>query len=121
MIVDSAYAGIVLADPLSEIRFVHSYIQLVFLPHTLSLYPPLQVAINDRVLGAAEAGFYDNLCHLIGQKMVGAVRDPGVQLSFEFSGGTKLLLSLRREDAVCEEIAMLADSQGGLMVERYDD
>ena len=118
---DSAYGGIVSADPLSEVRFVRSYIQLVFWPHTLSLYPRLQVAVNGRVLGITDVGFYDNICQLIGQKMVGVERDPGVQLSFAFSGGTKLLISLRREHAVGEEIAMLVDDQGGLMVERYGD
>jgi hypothetical protein len=118
---DSGYDGIVSADPLSEVRFVRGYIQFVFWPHTLSLYPRLQVAVNGRILGVTDAGFYDNICHLIGQKMVGVTRDPGAELSFAFSGGAKLLVSLRREHAVGEEIAMLADNQGGLTVERYDD
>lgn len=50
------------------------------------------------------------------------IRIEGVQLEFAFSNGTTLFVSLRPEDAVGPEIAMLSSaSDAGLMVERYDD
>ena len=58
---DSGYDGILSSDPLSEVRFLRGYIQLVFWPHTLSLYPSLQVSVNGRILGLTDAGFYDSI------------------------------------------------------------
>ena len=118
---DKGYEHLTAADPLSEVRFVHDYIQLVLWPHTLSIYPRLQISVGDRTLRSTDNGFYDSICRLIGQRVVKVERNEKVQLSFHFAGEATLLVSLRPEDAVCEEIAMLTDDKGGLMVERYED
>lgn len=119
---DPAYDCLTQAEPLSEVRFVHDYVQFVLWPHTLSIYPRLKVSRGDHVLSPADSGFYDSICSLIGQKVVNVIRVEKAQLEFAFSLGTKLFVSLRPEDAVGPEIAMLSGSNGaGLMVERYDD
>ncbi|HEX7952656.1 MAG TPA: hypothetical protein VF523_06245 [Burkholderiales bacterium] len=115
------YERLTAAEPLSEVRFVHDYVQLVLWPHTLSLYPKLRMSVGDHTLRSTDQGFYDSICRLIGQRIEKVGREEKVQLSFQFTGGTKLLVSLRPEDAVCEEVAMLSDDKGGLLVERYDD
>ena len=118
---DAAYEVLAQADPLSEIRFVHDYLQLVFWPHTLSLYPKLEVHAGGRRLTSSDNGYFDSICRLIGQKLVAVTREEKMRLSFRFASGTSLLVSLRPGDAVGPEVAMLADDKGGLMVERYDD
>ena len=117
-----AYERLTETEPVSEVRFVQDYVQFVLGPHTLSVYPKLRVSIGKRVLSPADSGFYDCVCTLIGQNLVAATRIEKVQLEFLFSRGTKLLVSLRPEDAVGPEIGVLSETTGAdLIVERYDD
>lgn len=119
---DVAYECLTQAEPLSEVRFVHEYVQFVLWPHTLSIYPQLRVSSQAHIFSASDPGFYDSICKLIGQKLVKVIRIEGVQLEFTFSNGTTFFVSLRPEDAVGPEIAMLSSTyEAGLMVERYDD
>ncbi len=118
---DHAYASLINTDALSEVRVVHDYIQFIFGPHTLSLYAPLSVVAGARTLTRNDAGYYDCICSLVGQSLVAVVRDGRVQLEFVFSGGTKLMLSLRQEDAVGPEVAQLSRLGGDIMVEGYDN
>jgi len=119
---DPAYECLTQAEPLSEVRFVHDYVQFVLWPHTLSVYPHIRVSSGEYVRSPADPGFYDSICRLIGQKLVKVIRVEKAQLEFAFSQGTNLLVSLRPEDAVGPEIAMLSSTNGAdLMVERYDD
>jgi hypothetical protein len=119
---DPAYECLTQAEPLSEVRFVHDYLQFVFWPHGLSVYVRLRVSTGGHFLSPTDAGFYDSICTLIGQKLVSVTRAEKVQLELLFSGGTALIVSLRPEDAVGPEIAMLSEANGAsLMVERYDE
>lgn len=118
---DHAYAVLTEADALSEVRFVHDYFQFIFGPYTLSLYAPFGVVAGERNLMRNDAGYYDCICSLVGQGLVAVTRDGQVQLEFAFSGGTKLLLSLRQEDAVGPEVAQLSCPGGDIMVEVYGD
>ena len=119
---DPTYECLTQAGPLSEVRFVHDYVQLVLWTNTLSIYPRLHVSTGERILSSDDSGFYDGICGLIGQSLVAATRVEKVRLEFLFSGGTNLLVSLRPQDAVGPEIAALSDATGAyLMVERHDD
>jgi hypothetical protein len=119
---DPAYEPLIQAAALSEVRFVHDYVQFVFWPYGLSVYAKVSVSTNGRVLGPRDAGYFDSIYILIGQKLVAVARTEGVELEFEFSGGTSLLVSLRLEEAVGPEVAMLSNENGGhLMVERYGE
>lgn len=119
---DVAYECLTQDEHLSEVRFVHEYVQFVLWPHTLSVYPQLRVSSQARILSPSDPGFYDRICKLIGRKLVKVIRIEGVQLEFAFSNGTTFFVSLRPEDAVGPEIAMLSSiNEAGLMVERYDN
>jgi len=119
---DVAYECLTQGEPLSEVRFVHDYVQFVLWPHTLSVYPKLRVSSQARMLSPSDPGFYDSICKLIGQKLLKVIRIEGVQLEFTFSNGTTFFVSLRPEDAVGPEIAMLSGTnEAGLMVERYGE
>lgn len=119
---DLAYEPLTEAAALSEVRFVHDYMQLVFWPYGLSIYAKVIVSTKGRVLFPNDVGYFDSICTLIGQKLVAITRTEGVELEFKFSGGTGILVSLRLEEAVGPEVAMLSHEDGGhLMVERYGE
>jgi len=119
---DPAYEALTQASALSEVRFVHDYAQFVFWPYGLSIYGKLSVLTKGLVLRPGDVGYFDSICTLIDQRLVAVTRTEGVQLEFKFSGGTSLLVSLRLEDAVGPEVAMLSNENGGLlMVERYGE
>ena len=118
--IDRAYDRLAKEDALSEVRFVHDYVQFIFGAHTLSLYAPLQVRSEGRPLARHDVGFRDSICSLIGRTLIAVTRHEHEQLEFSFSNGTKVAVSLRSEDAVGPEVAELSTSGGEIMVEGYD-
>jgi len=118
--IDRAYERLAKAIALSEVRFVHDYVQFIWEPHTLSLYAPLRVLAEGRPLARSDVGFCDSICSLIGQSLTAVTRQEHEQLEFAFSNGTKVLVSLRSEDAVGPEVAQLSTPGGEIMVEGYD-
>ena len=118
--IDQAYARLAGANALSEVRFVHDYVQFIFEPHTLSLYAPLRVVAAGRILARGDVGYYDNICSLIGETLAAVTRQEREQLEFAFSNGTKVALSLCSEDAAGPEVAELSTLDGEIMVEGYD-
>jgi hypothetical protein len=118
--IDRAYTRLAKENSLSEVRFVHDYVQFFFEPHILSLYAPLQVLADGRSLARKDIGFYDNICSLIGQRLIAVTRQEFEWLEFAFSNGTKVVVSLRSEAAVGPEAAELFTPGGEIMVEGYD-
>lgn len=118
--IDRAYIRLAKANALSEVRFVHDYVQFIFEPHTLSLYAPLHVLTDGHALARGNVGYYDSICSLIGQNLTDVTRHERKRLEFAFSNGTKVILSLRSEDAAGPEIAELSTPSGEIMVEGYD-
>lgn len=68
--IDRAYTRLAKGNTLSEVRFVHDYVQFIFEPHVLSLYAPLQVSAEGSVLARGDIGYYDSLCSLVGQSLL---------------------------------------------------
>lgn len=79
-------------DALSEVRFIHDYVQFIFEPHTLSLYATDLWAL----FGTERYGFYDSICSLIGHRLIAVTRQELEWLEFGFSNGTKVVASCRR-------------------------
>jgi len=117
--IDKTYARLANTNALSEVRFVHDYVQFIFEPHTLSLYAPLRVLAEGRSLGSTDVGYYDRICSLVGQHLIAVARQENEQLEFAFSNGAKVVLSLRGEDAVGPEVAELSTPGREIMVEGY--
>lgn len=118
--IDPDYVPLSKANALSEVRFVHDYVQFVFEPHTLSLYAPLRVFAEGHSLVRGDIGYFDSICCLVGQSLVGVTRKERERLEFAFSNRTTVALSLRGEDAVGPEAAALSTPGGEIMVEGYD-
>ena len=77
-------------DPLTQVVFVHDYIQLVFQDTCFSLYNTTKLSIGERTVLQGQAGFADALVALIDLRVesVSTQSDSILELSFE--GGTKL-------------------------------
>lgn len=118
--IDQAYERLAKENALTEVRLVHDYVQFIFGPHTLSLYAPLRVRAEGRLLSRNDVGFHDSICSLIGQTLIDIARQEREQLEFAFSNGTKVVVSLRSDDAMGPEVAQLSTLGGKIMVEGYD-
>lgn len=77
-----------LKDSLSQVVFIHDYIQLVLGESRLSIFFKAKVELGGRVLSQGEPGFCDMLVSLIGQKI--AEIESGKELKVVFEEGATL-------------------------------
>ena len=117
----TGYDELLTADSLSEVRFVHEYVQFVFWPLTLSVYASINATSGGATLHQADAGYYDAICRLIGQKIVAIERNDNVEMTLKFAAGAILGISLVPTANSGPEVATLSDQSGTLMVEQYGD
>lgn len=74
--------------PLTEVRFVHDYLQLVFEGECFSIFNRSALKHDGTTLLEGEPGFTDSLISLIGQR---ATTEPsGLPLSIMFENGDEL-------------------------------
>ena len=118
----TGYDELLTADLLSEVRFVHEYVQFVFWPLTLSVYASINATTGGRSLQQSDLGYYDVICRLIGQKIVQIERVDNVEMTLRFTNGAVLGISLVPTAHSGPEIAMLSGEGGApLMVEQYGE
>lgn len=108
------------AKPLSQVVFVHDYVQFVFQNTYFNLYNPVTVGLGDRTLSRNDLGFCDELCRLIGHRVVDTSTEVGRVASVEFENGTRVSVSLRTEDATGPEAFELGDNKGTCVVQQND-
>lgn len=77
-------------DPLSQVVFVHDYLQLVFQDEGFSIYNLAQLEHQGTCLLQGAAGFCDGLVGLIGQRVTDVSTTTGTVLTLTFEGGTRL-------------------------------
>lgn len=78
-------------EPLSQVVFIHDYLQLVFQDACFSIYNPAELRQGDSLLSQGEPGFCDVLVSLIGQPLTLASSSPSLSLTFQ--GGTILVVA----------------------------
>jgi hypothetical protein len=106
------------AEPLSQVVFIHDYIQLVFQEMHWSLYNPVSVHRSGCTLTESDLGFADELRRLIGQRVVKTSAEQGQFASATFEGRTQVSVSLRSEDARGPEAYELGNDNGLHIVEQ---
>lgn len=79
-------------EPLSEVAFVHDYIQLVFQSQNFSIYNRAQVTQSSLTLTQGDQGFCDVLVGLIGCSVLQAYSNEQYKLVLEFENGEKFLV-----------------------------
>ena len=95
------------AEPLSQVVFVHDYVQLRFHDLVLSVFSRLTVTVDNHALNRLDPGFCDALVALIEKRVVATDYLEGEHLRLTFAGGDIVGVSLRSEDAAGPELFML--------------
>ena len=88
------------ADPLSQVVFIHDYIQLVFQEESFSLFNAAEILHQGASLRQGQAGFCDALVSLIDQHVTTVSTAPPYKLALTFEGGSCLRL-LADQEIVC--------------------
>lgn len=70
-------------SPLSQVVFVHDYLQLVFEDDCFSVFNRCALLISANELVRDAPGFADALVNLIGERVVSCETEPALKLRFE--------------------------------------
>jgi hypothetical protein len=81
------------ADPLSQVVFVHDYLQLVFGDTRLSLYGLTTITVDSVMLTLRETGFCDAVVSLLCEKVLNVSTDDGGSLHIQFESGTSMTVA----------------------------
>jgi len=92
---------------LTQVVFVHDYLQLVFDDIRLSLYAPVVITSSGKRIGHLELGHADAIVRLVGHAVTSASCDSECELALHFSNGDILNVSLQSTDAVGPETFQL--------------
>ena len=104
MIITAAFQN---AEPLSQVVFVHDYVQFRFQDLVLSVFSRLTVSLNGRALKRHDPGFCDALVTLIEKRVVTTDYSEGEHMRLTFADDSLLNVSLRSEDAAGPELFLL--------------
>lgn len=115
MLLKSALEG---SHPLSEVGFVHDYVQLHFQDLVLNLYSQLVVRAEGHALNQGDERFAGKLIKFLGQRVASVEYNAGSSLSISFSGGSSLVASLRAQDVKGVELFQLSGPGVPMIVER---
>jgi len=85
-------SNLVPIEPLSQVVFVHDYLQLVFQDERFSIYNLASVTSGRMTHSQGQAGFADVIVSLIGQRVVSATESPESLLSLTFEGGAHVVV-----------------------------
>lgn len=78
-------------EPLSQVVFVHDYIQLVFQDACFSIYNIAELQLAETTLLQGQPGFCDALVGLIGLPLISVSSGPMLSLSFQ--GGVMFVVT----------------------------
>jgi hypothetical protein len=70
-------------DPLSQVVFIHDYLQLVFQDACFSIYNSSELSLGGVSVLFGQPGFCDGLVSLIGQALKSVSGSPSLTLSFQ--------------------------------------
>ena len=79
-------------EPLSQVVFIHDYLELIFQEESFSVYNVVKLVHNEKEFIQGSPGFSDLLVSLIGQRVVAASREPEYPLSLAFERGARLIV-----------------------------
>ena len=112
----SEQSEVLIGSPLTSVEFVHDYIQLRFDGPTLTVNAPFRVLVRSGTFDKGATGFRDALCELIERVVRRSSTVPEQQFTIEFDDDSKLVVSLRPEDQVSPEAAILDQGSGQVCV-----
>lgn len=99
---------------LAGITFIRGYIQFLFDGAGLNAYTMPQVKSNNTVFYPNAPGYRDALCEQIGKLVTATHEEAKEKLVIQFGDETSIEISLKDEDRICAEAAMLQVDSGKL-------
>jgi len=84
--------NIIPIEPLSQVVFVHDYLQLIFHGESFSIYNASTFMHNETEISQGAPGFCDAIVGLIGQRVNAASSETEFPLSLSFSNGARFLV-----------------------------
>jgi hypothetical protein len=85
------------SEPLSQVVFIHDYLQLVFHEEVFSIYNLAEVDLRGVKVTRGQQGFCDAVVSLIGQRVTTASHSDGYALRLSFEKGAQF--NVRSDDA----------------------
>lgn len=76
-------------EPLSQVSFVHDYLQLVFQGEAFTIYNDAELQVEGTSFQTRQPGFCDALVGAIGQRITSASSSEGGKLVLVFEGGLR--------------------------------
>jgi len=85
------------SEPLSQVVFIHDYLQLIFQHERFNVYNLAQVELQGTTLIQGQPGFCDAVVSLIGQRVTAASHSGTCVLLLSFEEGAQFIV--RSDDA----------------------
>ena len=85
------------SEPLSQVVFIHDYLQLVFEDEGFNIYNLAEVELRGVKVSQAQPGFCDAVVSLIGQRVTAASHSDAFALRLSFEEGAEFVV--RSDDA----------------------
>jgi hypothetical protein len=106
-------------EPLSEVAFVHDYVQLGFQNERFSLLNRVRVGAPSRTSTQGEREFAGLLVGLIGQRVTQVSKSPAAMLELHFQDGSSVQI-LRGEEFASGAEAFIFTRDGGPIVVEHN-
>ncbi len=105
------------SDPLSQVVFIHDYLQLIFQDEMFNIYNLSKVSRAGEIVMQGQSGFCDAVVALIDQRVENVSHSDSHILELLFEDGTQFLVG-RDEASICdpEAYGYYGENQG-LVVE----
>lgn len=85
------------SEPLSQVVFIHDYLQLIFQDKGFNIYNLAEVEVHGLKMTQGEPGFCDAVVSLIGQRVTAASHSDKYALMLSFGEGAQFVV--RSDDA----------------------
>ena len=108
------------AEALSQVVFVHDYIQLIFQNESFSLYNRVGLASNSRETLQGSDSFAAEITRLVGQRAKAAGATNRSKLEIQFEGGSVVWLLSSQEHERGLEAFQYNNCTGSIVVEQND-
>jgi hypothetical protein len=102
-------------DPLSQVVFIHDYLQLVFQEAGFSIYNLAAIEVEGRQIKQGQAGFYDAVVALIGQRVDKVSHSSSAALCLVFEKGARFIV-LSDDESIKGPEAFEFHAKGGPLV-----
>jgi hypothetical protein len=107
----------IIGEHLSSIEFIHDYLQLHFQDKTCTCYIWPKIIFSGLEITKRDIDYKNKLCNFIGKIVLDVYMAEKIELSFIFTDGNKITISLDPNNPeIVSEIAILSDQENNWSV-----